>query len=299
MSQKNTISRWMLIIDKLKNPCSLDEILNYLDLESEIQDEDYRVTQRTLQRDIKSIYSVFGIDIQYDRARQAYAIVSDDRTERQKRALEALQIYDALKINDRVSDNIILETRRPSGAEHLHGLLHAIENKKEISFEYQKYWEDEIKTRHVRPYALKEFNFRWYLICEDIAKGEIRTFGLDRILDLVIERTSFERSKSFDAKKYFSDCFGIIKPDNQKPQEVILSFTAIQGKYVKSLPLHHSQKVIVDTEAELRISLHLYITYDFIQELLSHGAELEVIKPKSLAKEIKQVSEMVMGYYQK
>ena len=41
-----------------------------------------------------------------------------------------------------------------------------------------------------------------------------------------------------------------------------------------------------DNENEYRISLDVYITHDFIMELLSHGLELEVIEPKHLKETI-------------
>jgi hypothetical protein len=50
-----------------------------------------------------------------------------------------------------------------------------------------------------------------------------------------------------------------------------LSFDDYQGKYIKSLPLHESQQTISDSENELQIKLKLYITHDFIMELLSYG----------------------------
>ena len=80
----------------------------------------------------------------------------------------------------------------------------------------------------------------------------------------------------------FENCYGIITSDDYDPEEIVLSFEPFQGKYIKSYPLHESQKILIDNETELRISLYLYETHDLLMELLSYGANLQVIQPKSL-----------------
>jgi len=95
-------------------------------------------------------------------------------------------------------------------------------------------------------------------------------------------RASFEKIKDFRPNELFRNCFGIINPKNEKPEEIILSFTPLQGKYIKRFPLHHSQEIITNNEKELLIKLQLFITDDFIFELLSHGDMLKIISSKSL-----------------
>ncbi len=298
MSKVESITRWMVIIQKLRTKAaSYDEIIDHLERESEIQHYDLAVSKRTLQRDIHDILTVFGIEIIYDPRMQAYRIDSDQPNDRQQRAFEAFQLYDALKMSEKIHEKVILETRRPMGTEHLYGILHAIENHKELSIQYTKYWEEGEHKRRLRPYALKECKNRWYVLGEDTDKNAIRTFALDRISDITVEPQRFEYPADFDAQTYFEHSFGIIRLDDQKPQKVVLSFTAHQGKYIKSLPLHPSQQILADVEGELRIELYLYITFDLIQEILSHGSEVEVIKPKSLAREIQKISEAVRSFY--
>ena len=55
-----------------------------------------------------------------------------------------------------------------------------------------------------------------------------------------------------------------------------------QGMYIKSLPIHVSQKILVDDDDELRIQLKLVPTYDFYQELLTHAERIKDIKPKKI-----------------
>src|SRR5690606_36986062 len=189
---------------------------------------------------------------------------SDEQPEANERIAEAFDTFNALNLTSRLSDYIHFEKRKPRGTEHLYGLLHAIKNNLKISFFYHKFWEEEGNTRHVEPYALKEFKNRWYLLCSDTNEQEIKSFALDRMADLEISRAQFVFPKDFDINEHFRYCFGIMSPNGHQPEEVILSLTPFQGKYIKSLPLHDTQKVLVDNEQELKISLKLFITHDFI-----------------------------------
>ncbi len=84
----------------------------------------------------------------------------------------------------------------------------------------------------------------------------------------------------------FRNCFGIIGPSGHELQEVVLSFTQFQGKYIKSLPLHESQEILIDHEEELRIRLRLYVTHDFFMEILSYGDTVKVIQPDNLIQDL-------------
>jgi len=298
MSKVECLARYNLIIKKIrKNPATFKEISNYLKQESELQDYHFNTVLRTFQRDLNDIRSLYDIDIRFDRSRKVYYLDSEGHQEAFERIMEAYDTFNALSISDRLSDFIHFENRRTAGTENLYGLLHAIKNRFRISFIYHKYWEDEATNRILEPYALKEFRNRWYLVGNDVCKNQIRIFSLDRMLNLEISRKPFVQNQKFDVNDYFGDCFGIISPCNQKAEEVILSFTPDQGKYIKSLPLHHSQQVLADNQQEVLIKLKLVVTFDFIMELLSHGTDVKVIQPQSLIDEIKRIYMNALNQY--
>jgi len=118
---------------------------------------------------------------------------------------------------------------------------------------------------------LKEYRYRWYLFARDTYDERIKTYALDCFVDLQITNTHFQKDTDFDITEYLRYCFGVIVPEDEKSQEITLSFEPFQGKYIKLLPLHHSQKILIGSEDELRISLQLYLTHDFIMKLLSLG----------------------------
>jgi predicted DNA-binding transcriptional regulator YafY len=298
MSKRESIFRYSLIIKKLRRfPASFKEISDNLALESELQSYNFNVSKRTFQRDLEDIRSIYNIDIKYDFSRKVYFIDFDEQPEVSKRILEAFDTFNALNISDRLSDYIHFEKRKPQGTENLYGLLHAIKNHFQITFTYQKYWEDELTDRKAEPYALKEFRNRWYIICKDMNDSKVKSFALDRLSELFITKRSFKSPQDFNINEHFRFCFGIIGPDNTEPQEVILSFDPFQGKYIKSLPLHETQEILADNEDELLIKLKIFITHDFFMELLSQGENVKVIKPDSLISDLKSSYTVAINQY--
>ncbi len=299
MSKREAVTRYSLIIKKLrKHPAAFSEIANYLALESELQEYNFNISKRTFQRDLVDIKSIYNIDIQYDFSRKVYFIDYDQQPEVNERILEAFDIFNALNVSDRLSAFIHFENRKPNGTENLYGLLHAIKNSLQISFTYQKYWDDVITQRQVEPFALKEFKNRWYVLAKDRKDSQVKSFSLDRILELELSKIHFNRSDDFDVAKHYRYCFGIISPNSNQPREVVLSFNPLQGKYIKSLPLHETQEIMEDNENELRIRLKLFVTHDFLMEVLSHGESVRVIQPQSLIEELTNVYRKALTQYE-
>lgn len=298
MSQRETIARYSLIINKLrKTPSNYQEIAEYLKQESEIQSYNFNISKRTLQRDIQDIYSLYNIEIKFDYTQKVYGIKFNNEPEIGERIMEAFDTFNALNISDRVSGFVHLEKRHPAGTDNLYGLLHAIRNKVRIKFEYHKFWDDKSSFRIAEPYALKEFKHRWYVLANDVNDNKVKSFALDRLSNLEITKAGFEIPTSFNLEENYRYCFGIISPENESPAEIILAFDAIQGKYVKTMPLHESQKVIFESDTELRISLKLFVTHDLMMELLSFGSSMKVLQPQTLAKEIKEELKRALSKY--
>lgn len=88
------------------------------------------------------------------------------------------------------------------------------------------------------------------------------------------------------AKKFFDDCFGIIADQRIEPQTVKLKVSAGQANYIRDLMLHESQDEIERNEEYSIFKYHLRPTFDFMQEILWNGENMEVLEPQSLRKEM-------------
>jgi len=301
MSKHETLLRHQKIISKLRvsKEATFEEISNYLKDQSELHEFDLNISQRTFQRDINEIRSLYNVDIQFDRSRKVYFIAEDETPDLNNRLMEAFDLISTLKMSEDLTKFIYFEKRKPQGTNHFYGLLHAVRNRFIIDLSHQKFEFDELTKRLVEPYGLKESKGRWYLLAKEIGSNKIKTFGLDRIVDFDITKKHFSPPENFNANDDFKYCFGVINLSDRKPQEIILSFEPLQGNYVKSYPLHDSQSILIDNEEELRIRLFLLITPDLVTEMLSYAENVTVISPKSLIKEVLERHKNAMKQYKK
>ena len=298
MSQKETFSRFNLIINKLRRqPCSFKEILDELERQTYLRGFDLRISKRTFDRYRHDLLELYNIDIKWDSHRKVYFIDMEGQQGRNVRMLEAFDIFNTLKVSDSFSKFIHFEKGKTMGTENLYGLLTAIKNNLQVNFLYQKFWEDKVSLKLVDPYGVKEFRNRWYLVGKDSAINEIRIYGLDRLTELNITKTKFIYPADFTVESYFKNSFGIIVDNGQPVEEVVLLFTPDQGKYIKSLPLHHSQRILADNENEFRIMLQVAVTYDLEKEIMSYGPKVKVISPEGLKEKIKKRLEKARKLY--
>ncbi len=270
---------------------TFEEIENYVNQKLEEQyfvDDKTKAgfTKRTFQRDLKDIAQIFGKEVKYDKKEKGYHIESDVGDFALEQLMSAFDVINAIKLSKNIAPLFFLEDKKPGGTEHLFGILHAIQRKLFLEFEHKKFWKDHTTNRKVKPLAIKEYRHRWYLVAQDEKDGVVKTFGLDRVSNLHVSSQTFKVGPEVDLVKKFQHYYGIIGSDDEAPTEVMLAFTSFQAKYVKSLPLHSSQKIVLENPEETQISLCIFPTHDFIMELLSFGAEVKVLEPEWLAKEL-------------
>ena len=286
----------LLILNKLRQDKRFiprRELLDYVNDSMEKRYGYQRITGRTLERDIADIDELFGIGISFNRTRQGY-FIRENYGDYDERVCELMMNFDLLNALDRdqnLSTFVLAEHHRPLYSEWLMPLVKAIHDLHPVEFDYVDY-RNGCSEKHfsVLPHYLKESNQRWYLLAYDGAV--MKTFGVDRIRRLcVLENETFERNTDISVDDLFSDCYGLWNDPNIPVEDIELRYDALDGRFVKSAPIHHSQRILADTPDELRISLRLRITNDFVMELLSRSRSLEVIKPQHLRERIRHIYE--------
>ncbi len=298
MAQRETMKRQQIIINYLrKRPRTFEEIEFHLENESEIHSYNFNISKRTFQRDKQDILTLYGIEIKCNRTTNKYEIFEEENNVKTERIMEAFDVFNTLNFTEKISEYIHFEDRKASGTHYIMDILTAIKNKSIITIEHKKYWEDKSTLRDVEPYAIKEYKYRWYLIAKDLKNNKIKSFGLDRIQSIIAKEEKFIYPNDFVLKNYFEFSYGVIGTNNKQAQKIVLSFTPWQGKYIKSLPIHHSQRTLLDNKDEYRIGLQLVVTLDFIMDLLSFGEQIRVLKPISLIKQIENSHKNAVNSY--
>lgn len=236
------------------------------------------------------IGDMFGIDISNENSgRYRYYIENEeDINENGIRSwlYNAFSVSNALANSQSIKDRILLEYI-PSGQEYLHPIISAMKENRVLNITYHSYWKDVESNFDVQPYCVKLFRQRWYMVAKSTYYDEgPRIYSLDRIRELNTKDETFVMPKDWNAEEYFNGCFGIIADQSVEKQIVKLKATAIQAKYIRDLKIHESQKEIERNEEYSIFTFNIRPQFDFQQEILKNGEEVEVLEPQWLREEI-------------
>ena len=294
--QIDGIRRMLLIINKIYatngqygDSCvSVHELLNYIN-----DHVDAPISERTLQRDINDIEMLFHIEISFDRATNSYRINErfSSREDRLSEMLLNFELLNAVDESPNTRSYILPEHHRAVFSKYMPQLMYAVRNQHTISFQYVLYRHggEVITKENILPHYIKESNQLWYVLAYDADGYQLKAYGIDRIRNLVVHDTLFERNVDIDVNGMYRDCYGIWNDESLPVEEVILQYDNRDGYFLKAMPLHHTQRVLVDDGKMFKISVHVKITNDFVMALLSRSRSLEVIAPMHLRKRMMDV----------
>jgi len=329
---KDAVSRYRWIDERLRNKRlkkpTLEDLIEYVSRKM-----DATISVRTIQKDIQDMRHDpelnYHAPILYDRSSGTYRYDDDnfsisnipiDETDLQglEIAISILEQFRSLPVIQQFEDAILkiaasLKQNREvmehkglikfaraaqyKGAAHIPVIVDAIKALEVIRISYQSFDRTEPKEHWVEPYHVREYQSRFYLIgkSQKAKGGTLLTFALDRIMDLWPTDKKFDK-KNFDDASYYQHAIGITVPLGE-PEKVVLAFTPIQGKYIKSQPIHPSQQVESDNEKECRISLNVVINHELQMLLLSYGANVKILQPQSLADKIAASAKAMLELY--
>jgi len=182
------------------------------------------------------------------------------------------------------------------GNEHLAPLLEHIKSKKSVRIHYRKFTDDVLNEYELHPYLLKEYHNRWYLIAFNVDRKGMRTYGLERIEKLETGEKRFAMDATFNPDLFFKHSLGITER-SEKPEKIELQFESSAGKYLVTQPIHPSQEVVKEDKKRITIGLHVLITTELINLILSYGHQVQVVKPKKLATMVQNELQQAINLY--
>lgn len=300
MSKHGTIRRYTLEIEKIRR----GQFPYFQEIKDYLFDHGFEIGDRTIQRDIEQIRFEFGIEIKYDRNKNGYYIDHENSLNIESffRFLEIVNTAELLTESLNESKDALKHISFDTGGglkgiENLKPLLKAIKDRRKISFNHFNFHSNKTRKYSLKPYLLKEYQNRWYVVGLIGSLKEFRTFGIDRIEDLEVKTETFDVDNRLNPSEMFEKTIGLVYSQNAV-QNVILSFTPTQGRYIKTLPLHASQKILIDNDTEFRISITVSPNYELTQLILKHGDTVKVIGPEWLADEIKESLKRTLKRYE-
>ena len=245
-----------------------------------------------------AVEEIFGIAITCDRSTNRYRIDAGESAVDKREAVEYLintfTVNSLLTLGkERLSGRVAVEDV-PSGQQWLTVAMQAMLDNAVLKIAYHKYLSTETDKRTVRPYAVKEFAKRWYLVAWSEEADALRTYALDRILSMERTGDRFKMPKDFDVDALFRDSYGIYLPEGQQPVLVKLKATQREAAYLQDLPLHPSQISI----GPGLFALTVIPNPNFLMELCARADRLEVLEPLELRQAVQQILKKAIQLYE-
>ena len=297
---KNQVNKYVWLVETLykAKKITLKEI-NRRWLETDLS-EGLEIPRRTFHTWKNEVEDLFGLVIMCDkRDGDRYYIENREDLEGeglQRWLLNTMSVSNMLLENKSLNDRILLENI-PSGQDFLATVMEAMKKSKVLEITYKSYWRECESTFQVAPYCVKLFRQRWYLVGNSVYEDKIRIYSLDRVLEAQLTDKPCNYPDDFSPEVYFEGCFGVIHDEDCPLETVKLKVQADQANYLRSLPLHHSQKELVHTGEYSIFSVEVRPTFDFQQELLWNGDALEVLEPLWLRKEMAEMVKRMWNNY--
>jgi hypothetical protein len=257
------------------------------------------IPERTFHRHKDAIKELFDINIVCDRSGgRVYRIENQEDIERggvRSWLLNTFAVNNLINESHHLKQRILFE-EIPSGQRFLTAIIEAMRDGVTVMVSHQSFWAERPTTFELEPWCVKVHRQRWYVLGLS-TDGKVRVYGLDRMKMVEPTQTKFHLPKDFDADAYFNDVIGIILGGGEMVETVEIRAKDNQQRYLRSLPLHHSQEEKIVDDYTSIFTFRLKPTFDFRQELLKYGAAVEVLKPKWLRDEMKEISEKMNDIY--
>ena len=276
--------------------------LTLSEIESRWEDRfDSSYSRRTFNNHREAVESVFGITIECNRSTNKYFIdYSEDVADENAAMAWLINTFTVNNIlslgKERLSGRVSVEDI-PSGHTHLASIMEAMTENSELVMDYRKYTSDSAETLHLKPYAVKEYAKRWYLIAYCIERQDLRVYGLDRILKLEPSGKKFRMPKSFDVDELFSTSFGIYLPGD-KARSITFRVPQSDAPFFRDLPLHKSQQEIKEEDGKVTFSIFVCPDRNLIMEFCKFGSKMEVLSPidvrKMVAEELRKAADIYL-----
>lgn len=245
--------------------------------------------RQTFDRWKGGILDLFGILIDCEqRGGYHYYIANPKELSEGKLRTWLLNTYgtaETLSSNLSIHDRILTENI-PSSQDHLSTVLEAMKSNNMLQITFKAFTMKEPKRFLVEPYCVKMSAQRWYMLARNTEHKNLRLYSLDRIEAVEISNTRFVLPDDFNAKDYFAEFFGIVLDESVPLQTIILRADKYHQNYMRTLPLHPTQREIFACDDYADFELKLRPTYDFYMKLMSFGNMIKVLEPKTLQEEI-------------
>lgn len=300
----NLFGRYVWLVDILRRHKRLtyEEINNYWQRSGLSYGEGDDLPKRTFHNHCNAIKDIFDIYIVCD-IKDGYRYYIDEPERLEKDGFRNWLIDSYATLNqihaDRKLEGRIRFEDIPSGHKFLLPIIEAMRLNRIIHLTYKNFTAKIPHNFDIEPYFVRVYKRRWYLIARSPFYGDVRTYALDRIHSIEITEQKFTIPDDFSIDEYFDGCCGIFADKNIPIQKVVLKVYDYAQDFVETLPLDSSQKEIARNKKSTTYEYRVRPDFNFLQEILSQANMIEVLEPKSVRTQLKNIAQDLLHYYQK
>ncbi len=224
--------------------------------------------------------------------------INEDRV--RKWLLDSVSTGSTLLGNLDIKDRILLE-EIPSGRANLATIVSAMKHNHKVQLTYRGFGKIYSSTFAIEPLCVKLYNNRWYVVGDSYPYGERKrnTYGLDRIEETNELKEVFAYPEDFNAAEYFHDYIGVSRWTVPFEEPIKFRVYNPHKYYIMSLPIHHSQRLLVDEGDYAEFEVKVAPTEEFFMEMLHGGSWIEVLSPKEVVDQMKGWVEELYNVYNK
>lgn len=259
------------------------------------------MSRTSFNRHREEIEDIFGIKIVCSRSNgNKYSIENIGAMEGnsvESWMANTISINNIIAENKSVKDRILLESI-PSEGENLQTAIVAMRKSHILEFDYKKYYSVDAKHYAIEPYCVKLYHRRWYILGRYPAIQDYRLFAFDRMSNVNISTEKFKIDPSFNASRYFNECFGVALNTSVPVQRVIIRAYTNERYYLRDLPLHSTQRLVGEGEGYFDYEITIRPTEDLLGYLLSRSNFIKIISPSSLAEQLKDMAKSILARYE-
>lgn len=277
--------------------------------------ERFRVSKRTVYRYLELINYIDPIE--YDVEMEGYKFTNGDRikklllTDEEMITLftageavshlgaslkvnfqELIEKICAIKERPTMTDSIpiIIKTPEVVNSEKIGDYLIRIslcmKEKRSIDLSYKARYSKEQTKRTVDPYGLVFYEGAWTLVGYCHLRKTIRSFSLDRIIDLKERYIYFKSPEGFDLKEYLSHSWGIF--DDEEVDITVRFKKDIADYILRKDKWHPSEKRKILPNGDVQLVFTVAGTEEIKRWIYTWLPYVEVIKPATLREQVQK-----------
>lgn len=296
----NTYNRYLWLLNTLLQYKRLTLKQLQMKWENSSMNDGSDFSRRTFFAHKNAVEEMFQVNIDCDSSDGYKYYISDESEFRQDNARKwLLNTFNVSKMVGDAKDmhkRIMLEDI-PEGTEYLQLIIDAMRRNHILEVEYKPFYGKEKEVFHIHPYCLRVNRHRWYILGWNEERNAVRHCALDRAWSIAELDEKFKFPKNFSADEYYRYSIGIWVDEKIVPEKVVIRAFGQQADYLRTLPLHQSQKKIGSGDGYTDYQYKLCNTNELIRELLSKGNTIEVLEPQSLRDDVIKAAEDLLEIY--